>query len=199
MSLWKRVLVERRAIVVPLLTALALNIVAFGLAVIPLSRGVTADETRATDVTLALAEANRMMRIAGDTRTSEERAGQQLQTFYADVLPDSLSAARTMLFLELNKLAAETGVRFQSGAYELEDLDDSSLTRFSTEVSLTGEYAGIRRFQYLLETSEHFFVVEGVKLASSGRLQGPQSAGGALEIVLSVVTYYNRSTTGAAQ
>jgi hypothetical protein len=199
MSLWKRVLSERRVIVVPLLTALALNIVAFGLAVIPLSRGVTADETRATDVKLALAEANRMMRIAGDTRTSEDRAGQELQTFYAEVLPAGLSEARTMLFLELNKLAAETGVRFQKSSYELEDVDESSLTRFSTDVVLTGEYAGIRRFQYLLETSEHFFVVESVKVASSGRLQGAQSARGALEIVLTVVTYYNRLTTGAAQ
>lgn len=190
MTLWRRIVSERRAVVVPLLTALALNAVVFGLAVVPLTRSVVGDESRAMDVKLALAEANRMARIANDTKTSQTRAGEELKTFYAEVLPSSLSEARSLLYLEIEKTAAETGLRWDSGVFEPEAVDDSTLMRYRTDVSLTGEYAGIRRFLYDLETSEGFFVVESVKLGQSGRTQG---GAGSLEVVLSIATYYNRA------
>jgi Tfp pilus assembly protein PilO len=191
MTLWRRILSERRAVVVPLLTALVINLVVVGLAVWPLTRSVAADENRATDVKLALAEATRLLRVANDTRTSQGRAGQDLQQFYAEVLPAGQGDANSLLYLRLQQLGAETGVRFQNGVFEVEALDGTDLRRLHVDVSLTGEYAGIRRFLYLLETSEQFFVVESVKLGQSGRTQTAQ---GALEVVLSVATYYQPRT-----
>lgn len=200
MSLWRRVLQERRIVVVPLVTALVINLLVMGLAVVPLSRALANDETRAMDVKLALAEANRMTRIANDTKASQTRAGEELKKFYADVLPTNLSGARSLLYLEIATLAAETGISHQSSVFEPEEVENSPLMRYRTDVTLTGEYSGVRRFLYHLETSEKFFVVEGVKLGQSGREQGAGGGtGGSLEVVLQVATYYSRPTTGGGQ
>ncbi len=191
MSLWRRVVSERRIIVIPLLTALAINLIVIVAVVMPLSRSVVGDESRAQDVKLALASANRMARVANDTKVSQSQADVELRKFYAEVLPTTLGDARSLLYVELAKLAGEAGVQHQSGVFEQEEVEDSQLVRYRTDVALTGEYAGIRRFLYHLETSERFFVVESVKLGQSGQRQG---ATGSLEVVLRVATYYSRPT-----
>lgn len=190
MSLWQRVLSERRMVVVPLLAALVINLLVFGLVVVPLARSVDGDATRAEDVTLALANAHRTARVANDTKVSQQRAGEELKKFYSDVLPATLGDARALLYVEIAKLAAEAGVQHQTSVFEREDVDDSTLTRYHTDVALTGEYSGIRQFLYHLETSERFFVVESVKLGQSGQRQG---ARGSLEVVLRVATYSSRT------
>lgn len=199
MSLWRRVLTERRIVVVPLLTALAINLLVIGLAVVPLTRSVAGDEVRAGDMKLALAESHRAARIASDTRTSQVQAGEELSRFYADVLPSSLADARSLLYLDLSTLARETGLQYGSSIFEPEVVEDSPLMRYRTDVTLTGEYAGIRRFLYHLDTSEKFFVVERVALGQTGQLRG---GGGSLEVVLQVATYYSRTpvaSTGGGQ
>ncbi len=195
MSLWRRVLTERRVVVVPLLTALAINLLIVGLAVVPLTRSVAGDETRAGDVKLALAEAHRAARIANDTRTSQVQAAEELSKFYAEVLPSSLADARSLLYPDLAALAAETGLTYGSSIFEPEEVEDSPLMRYRTDVTLTGEYAGIRRFLYHLDTSPKFFVVERVALGQSGQLRG---GGGSLEVVLQVATYYSRTAPALA-
>lgn len=197
MNLWKRIVSERRGIVIPLLTVLGINVLISVAAVMPLSSSVEADEVRAGDMKFALADAQRTARVAGDTRTSQVQAGEELKKFYADVLPQSLGDARSILFLELVRIGDETGMQYESNVFEPEEVDDSSLMRYRTDVALTGEYAGIRRFLYLLETAQQFFVVESVKLGQSGREQG---RGGSIEVVVEVATYYNRTATpGAGQ
>lgn len=191
MSLWRRVLQERRLVVVPLLTALVINLLVIGLAVVPLSRALGTDESRSTDVKMALAEANRMARIANDTKASQAQAGEELQKFYAEVLPKNLSEARGLMYLEIQRISAETGLRPDSSVFEPEAVEDSPLMRYRTDISLTGEYAGVRRFLYYLETSEKFFVVESVKLGQSSQSQAGPS--GSLEVVLQVATYYSRT------
>lgn len=197
MSLWRRVLSERRVVVVPLVTALAINLLVFGLAVVPLARSVSGDERRAEEMKLALADAHRVARVANETKASQEQATAELQKFYADVLPASLAEARTLLYPEIAAMARETGLRHSTSVFVPEEVEDSALIRYRTDVSLTGEYAGVRRFLYLLETSEQFFVVEGVRLGQSN------SAGlgaGSLEIVLQVATYYSRgAAAGGSQ
>ncbi len=187
MNLWKRIASERRAVVLPLATVLAINLVLLALVVFPMQRSVAGDEDRSTDVKLALAEARRTERVANDTRTSKERADEELKTFYADVLPSSHAVARDLLYLQISKLSKETGLAFEGSSFEPEQVDDSTLMRFRVDVSLTGEYANIRKFLYRLETAEEFFVVEGVKLGQAGK---QQAGGGSLEVVLQVATYY---------
>ena len=191
MSLWRRVLSERRTLVVPLLTALAINVLVLALAVLPLQRSVVGDEDRANDVKLALADARRTERVANDTRASKQRADEELKRFYAEVLPASHAAARDLLYLQVSKLSREHGVKFESSSFEPEPVDKSSLMRFRVDVSLTGDYASIRKFLYRIETDEEFYIIEGVKLGQASRTEG---SGNALEVVLQVATYYSGAT-----
>jgi Tfp pilus assembly protein PilO len=188
MSLWRRVLSERRVLVVPLLTVLAINVLVLALAVFPLQRSVAGDEDRANDVKLALADARRTERVANDTRASRQRADEELKRFYAEVLPASHAVARDLLYLQVSKLSREHGLKFESSSFEPEPVDKSSLMRFRVDVSLTGDYANIRKFLYRIETAEEFYIIEGVKLGHASRTDG---GGTALEVVLQVATYYS--------
>jgi len=193
MTLWRRILAERRGVVVPLLAAVAVNVAVLVLVVFPLQASVTGDEERATAAQMALGEARRAERSATDTRTSKLRADEELKTFYTDVLPSNLAVARNLLYLQMFTLAKDAGLAFRSSSYEPEAVEGSALMRFRVDISLTGEYANIREFLYALETAEGFFVVESVKLGQSTS----EGLGGSLEVVLSVATYYSNHS-GAA-
>ncbi len=186
MTLSRRVLSERRGLMIPLLSALAINIGVLVLGVFPLQASVAGDETRAGMVQRDLAEAQRLQRVANDTRGSQQRADQDLKKFYSDVLPASYADARTLLYLRLRTISRQTGLAFADSTFDPEPVDDSSLMRLRVDATLTGEYSNIRRFLYDLETAEEFFIVESVKLAPSSAKDG----GGSLEVVLEVATYY---------
>lgn len=187
MSLWRRVLIEKRSLVIPIGTALVINLLAGAAAVWPLMRSVASDEARAMDVKLALADAHKLAKVANDTRGRQQQANDELKKFYADVVPRTLADARDLLYLQVSQLSTETGLVAESSAFEPLPLEDSDLMKFRVDVSLTGEYAGVRRFLYLLETSERFFIVEAVKLGQSGQRQG---GSGSIEVVLQMATYY---------
>lgn len=186
MSLWRRVLAERKALVVPLLGALAINVAVLALGVLPLQASVGGDEERALAAKTELGQAQRLERTANDTRTSQVRADQELKQFYSEVLPGSHAEARNLLYLQLRTIGRETGLRFADGTYKPEAVEDSSLMRLSTDVTLTGDYQGIRRFLYELETAEEFFVVQSVKLGPASR----SGSGASLEVVLDLATFY---------
>ena len=76
MNLWRRVLAERKGLVLPLLIALAVNIGVLALGVFPLQASVSGDENRANAVKRDLQEAQRLEREANNTRTSQVRADQ---------------------------------------------------------------------------------------------------------------------------
>lgn len=185
MTLWRRVLAERRGLVVPLLIALAVNIGVLALGVFPLQASVAGDENRATAVKRELVQAQRLERQANETRESQVRADLELKQFYSEVLPASHAHARNLLYLQLRTIAQQNGIAFSSGNFELEPVEESALVRLGLNVSLNGDYSNIRRFLYDLETAEEFFVVESVKLGPSSRRDS-----GALEVVLAVTTYY---------
>ena len=185
MTLWRRVMAERKGLVWPLLIGLAVNLAVLALGVFPLQASVAGDENRATAVKMQLAEAQRLQRLANDTRASQARADLELKQFYSEVLPASHANARNLLYLELRNIAVQNGLSFTGGQFETEAVEESSLMRLSTNVSLNGNYSNIRRFLYDLETAEEFFIVESVKLGPSTRREG-----GSLEVALTVATYY---------
>ena len=186
MILWRRVLAERRGLVVPLLAAVAVNVAVLVLVVFPLQASVGGDESRANEAKVELANARRAEALATETRASKLRADVELKKFYSEVLPANHAAARNLLFVQVQHFSQQTGLALASSAFEPEQVDDSSLMRFYVDVTLTGEYANIRKFVYLLETAPEFFVIESIKLAQSN-LQG---GGGSVEVVLRVATYY---------
>jgi Tfp pilus assembly protein PilO len=185
MTLWRRVMTERKGLVLPLLIALAVNLGVLALGVYPLHASLAGDENRAMAVKRDLQEAQRLEREANNTRTSQMRADQELKQFYSEVLPPSHAAARNLLYLQLRTIAQQNGLQFSSGSFNLKTVDDSSLISLGSTVSLNGDYSNIRRFLYDLETAEEFFIVQSVKLGPSTRKEG-----GALEVLLGVNTYY---------
>lgn len=187
MTLWRRILSERRGLVVPLLTALAVNLALLGLVVFPLQASVAGDEERAGAVKLALADAERSERLANETRVSKQRADEELKKFYSEVLPSSHAGARDLLFQQIRTIGRETGLNFASSSYEPEAVEDSQLMRFRVDISLSGDYASIRKFLYDMETAQEFFIIESVKLGQSSREEGSSNS---LEVVLQVATYY---------
>ena len=185
MTLWRRVMTERKAVVWPLLIGLAVNVAVLALGVFPLQASVTGDEDRALAVKRELAAAQRLERTANETRASQVRADQELKQFYSEVLPATRAHARNLLYGGLRTIAKQNAIGFASSQTQTEAVDESSLFRMSTNASLFGDYASIRRFLYDLETAEEFFIVDSVKLSPSSRKEG-----GSLEVLLGVTTYY---------
>ena len=185
MTLWRRVMAERKGLVWPLLIGLAVNIGVLALGVFPLQASVAGDENRAMAVKMQLGEAQRMQRLANDTRASQVRADQDLKQFYSELLPGSNAEARDLLYGQLRIIALGNALKFASSTTQSEPVENSLLRRMDSTVSLNGDYANIRRFLYDLETAEEFYIVNSVKLGPSSRRDS-----GALEVLLGLSTYF---------
>jgi Tfp pilus assembly protein PilO len=181
----RRILSEKRHIVIPLAIALAANVVLYLVAVYPLSRKVGSAEQRADAARAARLGAEREHAAARATLEGKDRADTELKKFYAEILPSDQTAARRITYLRLDRLAREAGLEPGRTQFSTKDVRDSSLTELDTQVELQGDYRAIRRFVYLLETAPEFTIIENVDLSSSE--DGP------LQLTLSLVTYYRTS------
>ena len=181
----RRIAREHRRIVVPLLVALAVNIVAYALIVYPLSQAVGSIEQREAAAARELDAALKAHATARGTLTGKDRAAQELQRFYGDVLPGDLSSARRLTHVRLPQLAGQLGLAYDKVTVTPPALDrDSSLTRVRTVAELAGRYGDIRTFIHQLETAPEFVVIDAVKLAEE------DEESGLLNLTLQLSTYY---------
>ena len=81
---------------------------------------------------------------------------------------------------------------FQTGQWDREAVKDSSLTKVTGKITLTGDYGSIRQFLFELETAQEFVVVEKVELSEANLVK----ATSALEVQLAVATYYLTDEAG---
>lgn len=182
-----RIYDERRRVILPLVIVLAVNVAVLLLAVLPLSRSVTAARAESVQATVDLANAQRLQRQARDAAGSKTRADQELARFYADVLPRDLATARRSTIRWIQDAARDAGLEFSTSRFDFDEVRDSRLSRAYSTVTLAGRYADVRRFLYAVETAQEFLVVEKVALAQS-EAAGPASA--PLVVTLTVATYY---------
>jgi Tfp pilus assembly protein PilO len=194
MSLWRRVFTERRGVVLPVVVALLAMIGVLVLGVLPLKRAVVSAQENALEERANLANARKEDMQAKAARTGKERADTELAKFYAEILPTSYGGAIDILDHWLGDAAEEVQLRFRSGQWDTEDVRDSSLTKVTGKVTLTGDYNNIRKFLYNLETATEFVIVESVELSQSNVNQ----ANSALEVAMSVATYYVSPASKAA-
>jgi Tfp pilus assembly protein PilO len=193
-SLWRRVYLERRAVMLPILVLLIANVAMLALAVLPLAESVSGLQGDAQTATTNMWKARLVDRQAKDARASKDRADQELKKFYVDILPANASGARKLIsFLE--RTAAESGLQFQRSQLEPSEVKDSQLERMSGKVTLVGDYQNIRKFLYTVETAQQFVVIERVGLSQAADLRSASS--GRLEVTLDIATYYLASSTGA--
>ena len=192
MSLWRRVYAERRAIVLPLAVALIANVGVLALGVFPLERSVAGAESAALEAKADLANARREDMQAKTARTSMERGDVELKKFYAEILPRDFVGAVEILSFLLGDAADDVNLKSQTGTWDRETVRDSSLTKVTGKITLTGDYANIRQFLYNLETAKEFVVVEKVELTEANTVRSTS----ALEVQLAVATYYVTDEAG---
>ncbi len=179
-----RIVREHRAALLPLAVVLAINAAVLGAVVLPLSRRVAANEIRAAAAERAQAAAAAEFKAAESVRDGKTRASTDLDTFYTQVLPADVAAARRMTHVKFQQKAREHDVQYQRGSTSEEQLRGSTLNRLTVSMTLTGDYDDIRALIYELEASPDFFVIDNVKLTEGSDQSAP------LAVDLDVSTYF---------
>ncbi|HWB29058.1 MAG TPA: GspMb/PilO family protein [Vicinamibacterales bacterium] len=193
MSLWARVYEDRRRVILPLAVLVAVAIAVLLLGVWPLQSRVAASETAALQARVELSTARRLERQAREAAANRTHADADLQTFYADVLPRDFATATRTTNRWLLEAAREAGLEFKASHFDWAPVRDSRLSRAFSTVTLSGNYASIRRFLYAMETASEFIVVEQVGLAEASSTRGNS---GTLDVSLSVSTYFLSPAAG---
>lgn len=188
-----RVIREHRAALLPLAIVLVINAALLVAVVLPLSQRVQANETRVENAERALTSAEAEFRQAEALRDGKARATTDLDMFYKQVLPGSISAARRIMELQLRQKAREHGVRFQRSDADEEDVRDSALDRLTYSMTWVGDYDDIRSFIYDLETSAEFVVIDNLVLAEGVTADAP------LTLSIELSTYYRSAARLTAE
>ena len=188
MTIWRRIFVERRAVVLPLAIVLLANVAVYILLVLPLVHSVSSARDEATRALAQLAQARREANDAKNARVSTVRADDELKKFYEGVLSTDFPHARDVADFWLDRTARDAGVKKRESQYDYELVKDSRLVRVRGKVRLEGSYANIRRFLYAAETAREFIVIEKVELSEGGTTT--PGAADVLGVTLELSTYY---------
>ena len=191
MSLVRRIIAEKRAMLVPLIAALLINIAVYALVVYPLGVKSATSVDRAAAAAQARRSAERDLSSAEALVSGKAKADQELNTFYKKVLPATLDEARRMTYARLPALAKKANMRFLERRNDLDqDLArKSQLGRVRTQMMLEGSYESIRQFLYELETTPEFIIVDDVSL-------GQPETDKPVKLTLEVSTYYRQGANG---
>jgi hypothetical protein len=190
MTLLKRIFVEKRAVVLPLIAVLVANVLVYALVVYPLARRASGAVDRAAAAADALRAAERDHAAATALVTGKARAEEELATFFDRVLPADRVAASRMTYARLPALARKSNVRYESGSFETDQtLKSGRVGRLHARLVLQVDYEKFRRFIYDVETSPEFLIIDSVTLS-----QGEE--GKPLTLTLEVSTYYRAKANG---
>jgi Tfp pilus assembly protein PilO len=184
MSLAHRIFSEKRQLIYPLVGALILNAAVYGAVVYPLSLKVANGERDASAAAAARATGKAEFEAARATVTGKDAANRELKKFYGDVLPPDQSAARRIIRAKIEELTNASNVKLLQESFDPKRERDSDLGKLTATVLLMGEYRGIRRLIYGLETAPEFLILENVALSQV------QERDQALNLTVKIATYY---------
>jgi Tfp pilus assembly protein PilO len=190
MPLLKRILVEKRALIVPLLLGLLANVVAYGLWVYPLGVKSAGAADRAAAAARSLQSAEREVASARELVAGKSRADQELATFFDKVLPADLPSARNLTYATLPALAKKSNVRlvdrrFEEGKHE----KNARLGVLNVHTAWQGDYESFRQFIYALESASPFVIIDDVTLTQS------DPAKSLLTLTMELSTYFRLVTS----
>jgi Tfp pilus assembly protein PilO len=186
----RRVLTEKRALIVPIVIALLVNVGLYLIVVYPLSKKVAGGQQQSEAAIAALNAARRDFAAARATVAGKGQADQELEKFYSDVLPPDVSGARRITFFRIDQLAQQCGLRVERQTSDPKPQRDSNLVKFTYRASLSGEYRNIRRFVHELETAPEFLVLENLQLRQS------EVENRGLNVDVEIATYYRAGANG---
>ena len=191
MSLWRRVLVEKRSLVAPLAIALLANIAVYAFVVYPLGVKSATAATRAAQATADRHAAEQDYAAARALVSGTTRADQELQTFYGKVLPADFSTARRLTYTTIPDLAKKAGVRVTERRTDVDEnsVKKTGLARLVIRVQLQGDYEGFRQFLYNLESAPEFVIIDSITLVDRASNE-PQT------VTLDLSTYYRSRANG---
>ena len=182
--LLRRIIAEHRGLFAIVGLALLANVLAYLLVVRPLALKSSGAADRAAAAATARTAAERELAQADALVKGKAQADQQLDAFYKNVLPSSMTAARRMTYASLPTLARKAGVRYDARTTTVEALDrDGRLEKMGIRMVLQGDYDGLRQFIYALETGPEFVVIDAVTLVEG---QGDEP----LHLTVDMSTYY---------
>jgi len=191
MTLWKRVLLEKRLLIIPLALALLLNVIAYIAIVRPLGAKAAGVADRAAAATRSVATAERDFANAQNLVTGKTRADEELSTFYDKVLPADQSSARRLTYTAVPALARKRNVKFLDRRSDVEpEKRDSQVGRLKIRVELQGDYESLRQFIYDLESAPEFVIIDDVTLMQSDPARP-------LTLSLELSTYYKLAPHGS--
>ena len=191
MTLARRILLEKRALFLPLLLILLVNVMVYAFVVYPLVQREAGASDRAGAAAANLNVAERDLAAARALVAGQTRARDELATFYDKVLPQNFVAARRMTYARLPELAKKANVRYEAGTFEIDQsLKNARVGRLHTKMVLVGDYESFRHFVFDVETAADFMIIDGVTLA-----QG--EVGKPLTLNLELSTYYRVGAHGA--
>jgi type II secretion system (T2SS) protein M len=190
-TLWKRILVEKRPFIAPIALALLINIGVYAFVVYPLGVKITGAAVRAERATTSLRAAEADFAAARALVTGTTRADQELATFYDKVLPADFSSARHLTAATIPQLAKKANVKFAGRRTEIDDKDAkrTGLARLLIHVVLEGDYENLRRFIYELESSPDFVIIDAVALSQADPAKP-------LNLAVDLSTYFRPSANG---
>ncbi len=191
--LLRRIVTEKRSLVLPLAIALLVNLVGYSFIVRP--RGVKAAGAadRAAAAEAGLRNAEHELTVARALVTGKARADEELSAFYQKVLPSDQEAARRMTYASLPELARRSGVTWASRRQEVEksgQTKDEKLGHLVITMVLQGSYEDFRQFVYALESAPEFLIVDNVQL-TEGNPNEPHT------FVITMSTYFRENGNGA--
>ena len=191
--LLKRIVAEKRAIIVPLAIALVANLLAYAFIVRPLGVKSAGAAERAQAAAAGLLAAEQETTAARALVTGTSSAGEELSAFYQKVLPVNQDAARRMTYASLPALARRAKVEYETRTTGVDDgrqAREKRLGRMTIRMVLHGEYESLRQFVYDLETAPEFVIIDDVVFVESANTDR-------LTLTVNMSTYYRLEANGA--
>jgi Tfp pilus assembly protein PilO len=188
-DLLKRVAAERRAVLVVLGAILAVNLLAFVIAVRPLMLKSAGAADRASAAAVMKSNAERELAQARELVSGTGDAQQELAAFYSNVLPADLTSARRMTYASLPALAEKTGVIYDRRTTDVDaPARDEHLAEMKIRMVLRGDYTNLRQFVYELERSPEFIIINDISLTQTNESE--------LTLLINLSTYFKQDANG---
>jgi hypothetical protein len=190
MPLWKRITVEKRSLIVPLVIGVIGNLAAYGLWVYPLGVKSAGAADRAAAAAQSLQGAERELAAARALVVGKSRADQELATFFDKVLPGDLPSARRLTYATLPSLAKKSNVRLIDRRFEVEKYEKNArLGLLKVHTVWQCDYASFRQFIYALESASPFVIIDDVSLAQNEESKP-------LTLIMELSTYFRLGANG---
>jgi hypothetical protein len=190
MTLWRRILAEKRAVIVPLALGVVGNIAAYALWVYPLGVKSAGAADRAAAAAQSLQAAEREYAAAKTLVAGKARAEEELSTFYDKVLPPDMSSALRLTYATVPAMARNANVKFLRRSVD-EDVPkkDARIGVLRVHTQWSCDYDSFRRFIYEVESAPAFVIIDEVSIAEND----PDKP---LSVSLGLSTYYRLAANG---